>query len=1369
MRRLGAVHSSARALGLVVLPLLQLLTQLPGARSALRYRVAEEGPPDVKIGNVAADLGLTAGTGSGDVTFALESGSEFFKIDNVTGELTTGPRRIDREKMPQCQMIFDENECFLDFEVSVIGPLQSWVDLFEGRVVITDINDNTPSFPSPVLQLSVEENRPIGTLYLLPTATDRDFGRNGIDRYELIQEAAAVSSSARRAAGGSPVGRVDGLGDRRGRSGDMVGGARSTVFELQVADIPDGEKQPQLIVKGMLDREQKDSYELILRVRDGGNPPRSSQALLRVSITDVNDNSPQFERPTYEAEMAENAPPGTPVLQVRASDRDIGVNGQVEYVFGAATESVRRLLRLDEATGWLSVLHRIDREEVAQLRFTVAARDRGQPPRSDRTTVILAVRDENDNVPVVEIRKIGRIPVRDGAALVPENVLVDTPVALVQVSDRDQGENGAVTCTVVGDVPFTLKPAGETALPPLPADEAFDRNKKKFFLHTSALLDYEVTKEYSVTIVAVDSGSPSLSSNSSLMVRVVDYNDHPPVFAQSVAEVHFAENNSPNERVVTVVATDADSGKNAEIAYSLDPVANGPFFIDPDNGDIRATGVLDREQRERYELKVIAKDKGTPPLQGSATVVIQVTDRNDNAPKFVQEVFTFYVKENLLANSPVGMVTVTDADEGENAELTLFVEMDGLDEKKSGEKTVGDNGEEEQEEVFSIENNTGTIFSTLSFDREKLSTYTFRVRAVDGGEPRKTATATVSLFVTDENDNAPAITSPANESYTLLPPASSARTIVRTVTAIDSDTGPNADLRYALVGGNPFRLFEIGHSNGVITLAEPLERRHKGLHRLVVRVNDSGTPSLFATALVHVFINESLVNASLVDAQVSRSLLAPLSLDIAGDPDSERALGKQRLSVAIGVLAGAAAVILVILLVVTARQCGAQGKNGYEAGKKEPEEDFFSPSGAQPQVGRGGGSDRGRKARRDKRNITGGGTAAGAVKSDRSLYSGIVTVNGLRRHANEEEEEDISSASERLAARYCAVDGDPGSPRMGGGRRHQSSPDLARHYKSSSPLPAVNLQPQSPPAEGKKHQAVQELPPSNTFVGSGGCVGSTGSSSSSGNGDAMSLGSDQCSEYGCQTGNKYNKQGTLRRVTFSVVSQAQDAGCYDSGLEDSETPSSKSSSGPRLGALPLPEEGYERTTPEGSVGEEEHVENDARQLPDVALTGKCTRECDEFGHSDTCWMPVHPSPRQRQRHGSDPPRLSTFAPGDDNNNLRRNDHASDSESAGSTGSSEPGAVTAGEGQRLPLVNGDALGTLGRANKNVGDHNRNLLNRKMTSASYDTFSSAGFGRRRQDEEGGEAGQNPAEVIPLTRTGADYKTTSCLTLSRREVYL
>lgn len=857
----GAVNTP---LGCYLVLVLQLLTQVD---SALRYRVAEEGPADVRIGNVASDLGLaTSGIGTGDVTFALESGAEYFKIDNVTGELTTSIRRIDREKLPQCAMIFDENECFLDFEVSVIGPLQSWVDLFEGRVVVTDINDNTPSFPSPMLTLSVEENRPIGTLYLLPTATDRDFGRNGIDRYELVHQDGVLGSRRPNPSMATGTERNGGGERRRAQeAGPTQNGRSNSVFELQVADTPDGQKQPQLIVKGPLDREARDSYELVLRVRDGGSPPRSSQALLRISITDVNDNNPRFERAVYEAEMAENTPPGTPVLQVRASDRDVGVNGQVEYVFGAATESVRRLLRLDEASGWLSVLHRIDREEVSQLRFTVTAKDRGQPPRTDRATVILNVRDENDNVPVIDIRKIGRILVRDGAAMVPENVLVDTPVALVQVSDRDQGENGAVTCTVVGDVPFTLKPAGENALAPPPAvDDAFERNKKKFFLHTSALLDYESTRDYTVTIVAVDSGSPSLSVNSTLMVRVVDINDHAPTFAQNLVEVHFAENNTPGERVVTVVASDADSGKNAEIAYSLDPSVNGAFYIDTDNGDIRASGVLDREERDRYEFRVIARDKGTPSLQGSTTVVVQITDRNDNAPKFVQDVFMFYVKENLLSNSPVGMLTVTDADAGENAELSLFVEEDDDEE----ENETGSRKQETVTKTFSIENNTGTIFSALSFDRERRSAYKFCVRAIDGGDPPRSATATVSLYVTDENDNAPTVITPSNDSYTLLTISSGTRTVVRTVTASDSDAGSNADLRYALIGGNPFHLFEIGQSSGVITLSEPLERRHRGLHRLVVRVNDSGIPSLCATALVHVFVNESLTNATLVDAQV---------------------------------------------------------------------------------------------------------------------------------------------------------------------------------------------------------------------------------------------------------------------------------------------------------------------------------------------------------------------------------------------------------------------------------------------------------------------------------------------------------------------
>ncbi|XP_017904844.1 PREDICTED: protocadherin-7 isoform X3 [Capra hircus] len=1213
----------ARAWCLGCCLLLPLSLSLAAAKQLLRYRLAEEGPADVRIGNVASDLGIV--TGSGEVTFSLESGSEYLKIDNLTGELSTSERRIDREKLPQCQMIFDENECFLDFEVSVIGPSQSWVDLFEGRVIVLDINDNTPTFPSPVLTLTVEENRPVGTLYLLPTATDRDFGRNGIERYELLQE---------------PGGSKRRLDAPEGGGGTSPGG-RSSVFELQVADTPDGEKQPQLIVKGALDREQRDSYELTLRVRDGGDPPRSSQAILRVLITDVNDNSPRFEKSVYEADLAENSAPGTPILQLRAADLDVGVNGQIEYVFGAATESVRRLLRLDETSGWLSVLHRIDREEVNQLRFTVMARDRGQPPKTDKATVVLNIKDENDNVPSIEIRKIGRIPLKDGVANVAEDVLVDTPIALVQVSDRDQGENGVVTCTVVGDVPFQLKPASDTE---------GDQNKKKYFLHTSAPLDYETTREFNVVIVAVDSGSPSLSSNNSLIVKVGDTNDNPPVFGQSVVEVYFPENNIPGERVATVLATDADSGKNAEIAYSLDSSVMGIFAIDPDSGDILVNTVLDREQTDRYEFKVNARDKGIPVLQGSTTVIVQVADKNDNDPKFMQDVFTFYVKENLQPNSPVGMVTVMDADKGRNAEMSLYIE--------------------ENSNIFSIENDTGTIYSTMSFDREHQTTYTFRVKAVDGGDPPRSATATVSLFVMDENDNAPTVTLPRNISYTLLPPSSNVRTVVATVLATDSDDGINADLNYSIVGGNPFKLFEIDSTSGVVSLVGKLTQKHYGLHRLVVQVNDSGQPSQSTTTLVHVFVNESVSNATVIDSQIARSLHTPLTQDIAGDPSYE--ISKQRLSIVIGVVAGIMTVILIILIVVMARYCRSKNKNGYEAGKKD-HEDFFTPQQ----------HDKSKKPKKDKKN----------KKSKQPLYSSIVTVEASKPNGQRYDSVNEKLSDSPSMGRYRSVNGGPGSP------------DLARHYKSSSPLPTVQLHPQSPTA-GKKHQAVQDLPPANTFVGAG---------------DNISIGSDHCSEYSCQTNNKYSKQ-PFRRVTFSVVSQPQDPhqgslqSCYDSGLEESETPSSKSSSGPRLGALPLPEDNYERTTPDGSVGEAEHMENDSRPLPDVALTGKCTRECDEYGHSDSCWMPVRTSPERKKSQ----PKLSTFMPVDE------------------------------RGSQEKLANGEAA--------IMGDRNRNLLNKKLTS-SYETFSAASFSKNEDAN---------TEDIPLTKTG-EYKPSPVNTLTRREVYL
>uniref|UniRef100_A0A8C0U5K9 Protocadherin domain-containing protein n=1 Tax=Cyanistes caeruleus TaxID=156563 RepID=A0A8C0U5K9_CYACU len=167
-----------------------------------------------------------------------------------------------------------------------------------------------------------------------------------------------------------------------------------------------------------------------------------------------------------------------------------------------------------------------------------------------------------------------------------------------------------------------------------------------------------------------------------------------------------------------------------------------------------------------------------------------------------------------------------------------------------------------------------------------------------------------------------------------------------------------------------------------------------------------------------------------------------------------------------------------------ARYCRSKGKHGYEAGKKD-HEDFFTPQQ----------HDKAKKPKKDKKG----------KKGKQPLYSSIVTVEASKPNGQR-----YDSVNEKLSdspgmGRYRSVNGGPGSP------------DLARHYKSSSPLPTVQLHPQSPTA-GKKHQAVQDLPPANTFVGAG---------------DNISIGSDHCSEYSCQASSKYSKQ--VRADPFSLL------------------------------------------------------------------------------------------------------------------------------------------------------------------------------------------------------------------------------------------
>ncbi|XP_067104246.1 protocadherin-1 isoform X2 [Osmerus mordax] len=709
----------------------------------------------------------------------------------------------------------------------------------------------------------------------------------------------------------------------------------------------------------------------------------------------------------------------------------MGNNGEIDYSLHQASETVQRLLRIDRSTGIIYVKGLVDREEENFLKFSVVAKDRGPNSKNSKVLVTLNVKDQNDNAPAIEIRGIGLVTHHDGVANISEDMPIGTPVALVQVSDRDEGENAVVTCVVAGDVPFQLRPASESA----------NDRKRKYFLQTTTLLDYERIKDYRIEIVAVDSGNPALSSTNSLKVQVTDMNDNAPVFSPTVFEVEFAEENQPGDKVLDVIATDADSGSNAELTYSImmDSATKGLFQIDPNTGEVRVRNQLDREHRERYEFHVAASDKGVPSLRGTAMVVVKVLDRNDNDPKFMLSGYSFSVLENMPPLSPVGMVTVIDADKGENARVHLSVEPD--------------NGK------FIIQNGTGTILSSISFDREKECTYTFRLKAVDAGDPPRSSYVGVTINVLDENDNAPYVTKPSNSTYKYLPPVTAPDTVVEVVEAEDMDTGPNADLLYSITGGNPHGLFHISPTGGEIILAQEFTRKHNGLHRLVVKVSDKGKPPRHTTALVHIFVNETIGNVTLIESLVGHSLYTPLDRDIAGDPNYALA---QRSNIVYGSLAGVAGVILVIVAVVVIRhRLQKDTKSGYQAGKKESK-DLYAPK-------QGPKSSKGKKNKKGKAP-----KPAQPLEEDEeaSLQKGL-KFNLINDNVND---------SPRI---HLPLNYPPGSP------------DLGRHYRSNSPLPSIQLQPQSPSAS-KKHQAVQELPATNTFVGTG---------------DNTSTGSDQYSDY----------------------------------------------------------------------------------------------------------------------------------------------------------------------------------------------------------------------------------------------------------------
>ncbi|XP_064430389.1 protocadherin-11 X-linked isoform X2 [Mirounga angustirostris] len=953
------------------------------------YTVREEMPENVLIGDLLKDLNLSlipdkSLTSPMQFKLVYKTGDvPLIRIEEGTGEIFTAGTRIDREKL--CAGILVETRCFYEVEVAVLPD--EIFRLVKIRFLIEDVNDNAPLFPATVINISIPENSAINSRYALPAAIDPDIGINGVQNYQLI----------------------------KGQS----------IFGLDVIETPEGDKMPQLIVQKELDREEKDTYIMKVKVEDGGFPQRSSTAILQISVADTNDNSPVFKEDGIEVNIPENAPVGTSVTQLHATDADIGENAKIHFYFSNLVSNIaKRLFHLNTTTGLITVKQPLDREESSNHRLLVLASDGGLMPA--RAMVLVNVTDINDNAPSIDIRYI--INPINGTVVLSENAPLNTKIALITVTDKDADHNGMVTCFTDHEVPFRLRPVFSN----------------QFLLETAAYLDYESTREYAIKLLAADAGKPPLNQSSMLLVKVKDENDNAPVFTQPFISLSLPENNSPGTKLTKISATDADSGHSAEINYLLGVDAPSEFNLDNHTGILTAVKKLDREKREKYSFTVLAKDNGMPSLITNATVLVTILDQNDNSPIFTHSEYNFYVPENLPRHGTVGLITVTDPDYGENSAVTLSI------------LNVNDD--------FTIDPQTGVIQPNISFDREKQESYTFYVKAEDGGKVSHSSTAKVTINVVDVNDNKPVFIVPSsNNSYELVLPSTNPGTVVFTVLAVDNDTGMNAELHYSIVGGNTRSLFIIDQTTGNITLTEKCVVTDLGLHRLIVKAKDLGQPeSLFNVVIVNLFVNESVTNATWIHELVHKNIETPVTPNIettdAFSPTSDY------VKIMVAIIAGTITVILVIFITAVAR-CH-QLPHITAAQKNKQNSEWVTPNPENRQMIMMMMMKKKKKKKKRKKK-----------HAPKNLLLNFVTIEETKA-----DDVDNDGNSVTLDLPIELEEQTMGKYNWGTipTTFKPDSPDLARHYKSASPQPAFHIQPETP--LNSKHHIIQELPLDNTFV-----------------------------------------------------------------------------------------------------------------------------------------------------------------------------------------------------------------------------------------------------------------------------------------------
>ncbi|XP_067103284.1 protocadherin alpha-8-like isoform X4 [Osmerus mordax] len=645
-----------------------------GASAQIRYSISEELKEGTVLGNIAKDLGLDLSTLK-QRGFRIVSGSTepLFQVNQNNGMLYVN-RKIDREEV--CK---ESNVCLINLKTVLENPLE----IHYVTVEVLDVNDHSPSFPEKEKRLEISESASPGARFQLQAARDPDGGIYSIQQYKLSHNDHFRLEVKDRGEDGKipflhlqkPLDKetkrshrllltaIDGGKPARSGTANIIvevldvndnmpvftqdsysvmlnenSPIGTTVIRVNATDLDDGvngeviysfgsdvndnlrrlfdvdANTGEILVKGLIDFELKDRYAIDIQASDKGPVPLNVEKSVIIKVVDLNDNAPEIEVTSFSNTVPEDSRPGTTVALISVNDLDSDLNGKM---ICSISEDVPFTLTPSLQDNMYSVVTKspLDRENQSQYDVTIVAKDAGQPALSSVKTISVTVSDVNDNSPVFSLSPY--------TFYITENNEPGVKLFSVSASDMDQNENAHVSYHILrdGGADNTLA-------------SFLNINSENGEILALKSFDFETIKTFQFQVVATDSGTPSLSSNVTVNVFLLDQNDNAPVILYPVSANGSAEgveeiprNVNAGHLVTKVRAYDADIGYNGWLLFSLQEVSDHSLFsLDRYTGQIRTLRSFTETDEAEHKLVILVKDNGNVSLSATVTVIINAVE-----------------------------------------------------------------------------------------------------------------------------------------------------------------------------------------------------------------------------------------------------------------------------------------------------------------------------------------------------------------------------------------------------------------------------------------------------------------------------------------------------------------------------------------------------------------------------------------------------------------------------------------------------------------------------------------------------------------------------------------------------------------------